>query len=56
MNDDKEFSFFYPFEIQILDYNSYVNNLSGPTAHSEYKNRQKIKARERILGFVKKAQ
>ncbi len=56
ISEDKEFSFFYPFEIQILDYESYVNNLSGPTAHSEYKKRQKHKARERVLGFVKKVQ
>lgn len=48
----RAFRFFYPFEIQIMDYETYVNNLSGPMAHDEYKNRQRIRARERVLGSL----
>ena len=44
------FRFFYPFEIQVMDYDTYLKNLSGPMAHDEYKNRQRKKARERVLG------
>ncbi len=46
----RAFRFFYPFEIQVMDYETYVRNLSGPMAHDEYKNRQRKKARERVLG------
>ena len=50
--DDKPLSFFYPFEVQILDYQTYVNNLSGSTHHDEYKKRQYVKARMRVLNLV----
>lgn len=46
----RAFRFFYPYEIQIMDYDTYVKNLSGPMAHDEYKNRQRRKARDRVLG------
>lgn len=46
----RAFRFFYPFEIQVMDYETYIRNLSGPMAHDEYKNRQRRKARERVLG------
>ncbi len=46
----REFRFFYPFEIQIMDQETYARNLAGPMAHDEYKNRQKAKARQRVLG------
>lgn len=50
-NDNvRDFRFFYPFEIQVMDYTTYVNNLSGPMAHDEYKRRQKLKARDRVMG------
>ena len=45
----RAFRFFYPYEIQVMDYDTYVRNLSGPMAHDEYKNRQRRKARERVL-------
>lgn len=45
----KSFSFFYPYEVQILDYDHYVRSLSGPASHDEYKARQKARARERVL-------
>jgi uncharacterized protein (TIGR04562 family) len=50
----RDFRFFYPFEIQIMDYTTYVNNLSGPMAHDEYKRRQKLRARDRVLGELVK--
>jgi uncharacterized protein (TIGR04562 family) len=46
----RAFRFFYPFEIQIMDYDTYVRNLSGPMAHDEYKSRQRRRARERVFG------
>lgn len=45
----KSFSFFYPYEVQILDYDHYLRSLSGPASHDEYKARQKARARERVL-------
>jgi uncharacterized protein (TIGR04562 family) len=45
----RAFRFFYPYEIQVMDYETYVGNLSGPMAHDEYKNRQRKKARDRVL-------
>jgi uncharacterized protein (TIGR04562 family) len=46
----KAFRFFYPFEVQIMDQETYNRNLAGPMAHDEYKNRQRKKARERVMG------
>lgn len=46
----KSFSFFYPYEVQILDYDHYLRSLSGPASHDEYKGRQKARARQRVLG------
>ena len=45
----KSFSFFYPYEVQILDYDHYLKSLSGPASHDEYKARQRDKARLRVL-------
>ncbi len=45
----KSFSFFYPYEVQILDYDHYLKSLSGPASHDEYKARQREKARQRVL-------
>jgi len=44
--------FFYPYEIQIMDYQTYVSNLSGTAAHGEYKRRQRKAARDRVLGEI----
>ncbi len=49
LETQRAFRFFYPFEIQIMDTETYRSHLSGPTAHNEYKNRQRRKARERVL-------
>jgi uncharacterized protein (TIGR04562 family) len=44
------FKFFYPFEIQIMDEATWLANKEGPTAHEQYKERQRRRARERIFG------
>jgi len=44
--------FFYPYEIQVMDYKTYLGNLTGPAAHAEYKKRQRKAARDRILGEI----
>ncbi|RME16059.1 MAG: TIGR04552 family protein [Bdellovibrio sp.] len=46
----EEMSFFYPYEVQILDYPTYLQNLQGEASHEAYKKRQKQKARLRTLG------
>ena len=47
---ERAFRFFYPFEIQIMDQETYQRNLIGPMAHDEYKARQRKRARERVMG------
>lgn len=49
---DRKFHFFFPFEIQVVDYNNYVSILSGPGSHEAYKERQREAARKRVLGGV----
>ncbi len=48
-SDGKSLSFFYPYEVQIVDYETYLKNTTGPASHDLYKKRQIEKARERIL-------
>ncbi|MEY4615358.1 MAG: hypothetical protein RJB66_318 [Pseudomonadota bacterium] len=43
------FSFFYPFEVQIVDEASYLQNQSGPSNHALYKERQRQAARQRLF-------
>lgn len=43
------FSFFYPFEIQIMDKKAHEKILSGPTMHDAYKERQRLTARKRVF-------
>ena len=45
-----EISFFYPYEIQIVDYDTYIQNMTGEAAHDQYKKRQVERARLRVLG------
>jgi uncharacterized protein (TIGR04562 family) len=47
---DRVLSFFYPYEVQIIDYETHLKNLAGPSSHGEYKNRQRLMARRRVLG------
>lgn len=49
----KPFTFFYPYEVQIMDEQSHQQASSGPLEHQAYKERQKMAARERILPKVK---
>ena len=46
----RELKFFFPYEVQIVDYDTYVRNLGGATAHEAYKSRQLGVARARVLG------
>lgn len=43
------FSFFYPFEIQIIDQESQEKIQKGPSEHQAYKDRQRIAARKRLF-------
>jgi uncharacterized protein (TIGR04562 family) len=44
--------FFYPYEIQIMDYQTYISNLAGTASHGEYKRRQRKAARDRMMGEI----
>ncbi len=52
--DGKLIRFFYPFEVQIMDYETYLKNLQGPQSHKQYKERQTKAARRRIFGIKSK--
>lgn len=43
------YSFFYPYEVQIMDEVSYQKVTSGPSSHDSYKERQKESARNRLF-------
>lgn len=45
-----DIGFFYPYEIQIVDYDTYIKNMTGEAAHEKYKSRQLQRARLRVLG------
>jgi uncharacterized protein (TIGR04562 family) len=45
----ESFSFFYPFEIQIMDQSAHQAILSGPSEHDAYKERQRLAARKRLF-------
>lgn len=45
----EEFSFFYPFEVQIMDQSAHASILSGPSEHQAYKERQRTAARKRLF-------
>lgn len=51
-NVARAFRFFYPFEIQIMDAATWEKNKTGPTAHDQYKDRQRKRARERAFGVT----
>ena len=42
--------FFFPYEVQILDYENYIRTESGDSSHSNYRLRQLRLARRRVLG------
>ena len=45
-------SFFFPFEIQLMDRKSFLATQEGLASHAEYKKRQKKSIRKRILPFL----
>ena len=47
--DKGSFSFFFPFEVQIVDNENYQKNMTGPSEHQAYKERQQQAARKRVL-------
>lgn len=47
---DKTLSFFYPYEVQLMDYETHLKNISGESSHEAYKDRQRQRARQRVLG------
>lgn len=50
--DNHTLTFFYPFEVQIVNYDYYLKNLQGPASHDQYKERQVRRARARVFGFA----
>lgn len=44
--------FFYPFEIQAMDHESYIENEKGRSAHAEYKKAQQRSAMMRVMGVL----
>lgn len=47
---DKEYAFFFDYEIQLMDRESYLKAMHGPASHDAYKKRQREAARKRVLG------
>jgi uncharacterized protein (TIGR04562 family) len=45
----RDVRFFYPFEVQITDYESHVKNTQGEASHNEYKKSQLRSAMKRIF-------
>mgnify|MGYP002031710951 CR=1 FL=1 len=50
---ERPVSFFYPYEVQIIDYEHYLASMSGEASHDRYKGRQRAKARERLFAGFK---
>lgn len=48
------FSFFFPFEVQIMDQENHKKILHGPAEHRAYKERQRQAARVRVLPATEK--
>ena len=44
--------FFYPFEVQVVDQLSYIENEKGRSAHVEYKRAQQNSAMVRVMGSL----
>jgi uncharacterized protein (TIGR04562 family) len=45
----RDVRFFYPFEVQITDYESHLKNTQGEASHVEYKKSQLKSAMKRIF-------
>ena len=50
MRDGRSFTFFYPYEVQIMDGATFEGHQEGPSSHKEYKSRQRAMARARVFG------
>ena len=51
------YRFYFPYEVQIVDIETHKNNTSGQASHEEYKRRQLLAARRRVLDrLLKKAE
>jgi uncharacterized protein (TIGR04562 family) len=50
MEQQKKLSFYFDYEIQLMDRKSYLRSLHGPASHEAYKKRQVESARTRVLG------
>jgi uncharacterized protein (TIGR04562 family) len=48
----RELRFFYPYEVQLMDLQSYEENERGKSAHSEYKKAQVQTAMRRVMGSL----
>ena len=48
----KKLCFFFPFELQMMDHDIYISTRDGLASHGEYKKRQKLMIRKRILPFL----
>lgn len=46
----REVRFFYPYEVQIMDERSFIENEQGRSAHKEYKRAQRRTAQLRVMG------
>ena len=45
----REIKFFYPFEVQVIDEESYRINTEGEASHLEYKKAQQVTAMARLF-------
>ncbi len=52
MDREVDMCAFFPFEIQIMDQTSYMQNSQGAAAHGRYKSSQLRAARRRVLGEI----
>jgi uncharacterized protein (TIGR04562 family) len=48
----RDVRFFYPFEVQITDYESHLKNTQGEASHQEYKRAQLRSAMKRIFKSI----
>lgn len=48
----EELTFFFPFEVQVMDKKSYERSRSGLASHRDYKTRQRRTVKRRVLGTL----
>jgi len=52
--NSENYSFFFPYEMQIVDLKTHLENMFGRASHEKYKEKQLIAARKRVLGRLLK--